>query len=260
MKAGPLAGRRIVVTRAQRQSGSLHERLEQEGADVLLVPMIETVPPDSYVPLDTALREAASYEWLVVTSPNAVRAIEERLHVLEIPVKMLRHLRVAAVGPATAHFANQVGLLATLVPDQYVGEALAEVLAPQVKGSRVLVVRGAAARDFVPTALTAAGAQVTAVEAYQTVMPADAVERARGAFSSAPLPDAVVFTSTSTVEHLLTVLRKAELALPPAVACVSIGPVTSEALRQAGLVVAAQAKVATLDRVVEACVRLFAQK
>jgi uroporphyrinogen-III synthase len=94
------------------------------------------------------------------------------------------------------------------------------------------------------------------VDAYRTVVPADAVERARAIFGAELLPDAVIFTSGSTVTHLVDVLREAGLAFPPQVACVSIGPVTSAALRDAGLVVVAEAETASLDALVEACARL----
>jgi uroporphyrinogen-III synthase len=123
----------------------------------------------------------------------------------------------------------------------------------------VLLVRAAIARDVVPDALIAAGAQVTVVDAYRTVIPADAVERAREIFEANLLPDAVVFTSGSTVNHLLDVLREARLVFPRSVACVSIGPVTSAALRDAGLIVTAEAETASLDDLVESCVRLFAR-
>jgi uroporphyrinogen-III synthase len=109
----------------------------------------------------------------------------------------------------------------------------------------------------VPEALAAAGARVTAVDAYRTVVPADAGARARAIFGAEPLPDAVVCTSGSTVTHLLDLLREAGLSFPRQVASVSIGPVTSAALREAGLVVAAEANAASLDALVDACVRLF---
>jgi len=121
-----------------------------------------------------------------------------------------------------------------------------------------LLVRAAVARDVVPDALKAAGATVTVVDAYRTVVPADAVARARAVFGAHPLPDAVVFTSGSTVMHLLDVLREAGLVFPSEVACVSIGPVTSAALREAGLVARAEAAAATIDALVDACVLLFA--
>jgi uroporphyrinogen-III synthase len=257
MTAGPLAGRRIVVTRAQRQSGGLRERLEQQGAEVLLLPTIEIAPPDSYAPLDGALRLPQQFHWLVVTSANAVRVIGERLTALGLLAKSLAQLRCAAVGPSTAEAVRSMGLAVEVIPERYVGEALAGALADRVRGQRVLLVRAAAARDVVPDALLAAGATLTVVDAYRTVVPADAVGRARAVFSDEPLPDAVVFTSGSTVTHLLDVLRDAGLACPREVACVSIGPVTSAAVRDAGLVVAAEAETASLDALVDACVRLF---
>ena len=259
MTAGPLTGRRIVVTRAARQSGGLRERLERQGATVVLLPTIEMVPPESYEPLDDALRDAKRFAWLVVTSTNAVRVIGERLAVLGLAIESFAHLRCAAVGPSTAEAMRALGFAVEVVPERYVGDALSDVLKDRVRGQPVLLVRAAVARDVVPDALTAAGAAVTVVDAYRTVVPADAVERARAVFGASPLPDAVVFTSGSTVMHLLDVLHEAGLTLPLQVACVSIGQVTSAALREAGLIVAAKAETASLDGLVEACVRLFAR-
>jgi uroporphyrinogen-III synthase len=256
--AGPLAGRRIVVTRAAQQSGGLRERLEQQGAEVLLLPTIEIMPPESYAPLDDALRQAGDFDWLIVTSANAVRVMDERLTALGLGVQSVAHLRCAAVGPSTTDAMRSIGLAVDVVPERYVGEALADALANRVRGQRVLLVRAAVARDVVPEALRAAGAEVAIVDAYRTVVPADAVARARAVFSDELLPDAVVFTSGSTVTHLLDVLRDAGLAFPREVACVSIGPVTSAALREVGLVVAAEAETASLDGLVDACVRFFA--
>lgn len=258
MSARPLAGRRIVVTRAARQSGGLRERLERQGAEVLLLPTIEIVRPDSYAPLDEALRNDRRFDWLVVTSANAVYVIGERLAALGLTSQSLSHLRCAAVGGATADALYDLGLEIELVPECAVGEALSEALVDRVRGQRVLLVRATVARDVVPAALAAVGASVTIVDAYRTVVPADAVKRARATFGGERLPDAVVFTSGSTVMHLIDVLRKAGLSFPVQVACVSIGPVTSAALRDARLAVAAEAGTASLDALVDACVRLFA--
>jgi uroporphyrinogen-III synthase len=247
-----------VVTRAAQQSSGLRERLEQQGAEVLLLPTIEIVPPESYTPFDAALRQAGDFDWLVVTSANAVRVMNERLAALGLGAQSLAHVRCAAVGPSTADALRSMGLAVDVVPERYVGEALADALADHVGGQRVLLVRAAVARDVVPEALRAAGAEVAIVDAYRTVVPADAAGRARAVFSDEPLPDAVLFTSGSTVTHLLDVLRDAGTALPPQVKCVSIGPVTSAALRDAGLVVAAEAETASLDGLVDACVRFLA--
>jgi uroporphyrinogen-III synthase len=257
VSAGPLAGRRIVVTRATRQSGGLQERLERQGADVLLLPTIEIAPPESYGPLDDALRNVRLFQWLVVTSANAVRVIGERLVEVGLTPAPLGQLRCAAVGRATADALRALGLAVEVVPERAVGDALAASLADRVRGQRVLLVRAAAARDVVPDALTTAGASVMIVDAYRTVVPADAVGHAHAIFDAEPFPDAVMFTSGSTVTHLLDVLRDAGISFPAQVACVSIGPVTSTALRDAGLRVAAEAEAASLDALVDACVRLF---
>ena len=132
--------------------------------------------PDSYVPLDAALRLPQQFHWLVVTSANAVRVIGERLAALALDVQPLAQLRCAAVGPATAEAMRSIGLTVALMPERYVAEALAEALTDRARGQRVLLVRAAVARDVVPDALKAAGATVTVVDAYRTVVPADAVD------------------------------------------------------------------------------------
>jgi uroporphyrinogen-III synthase len=236
----------------------LRERLERQGAEVLLLPTIQIMPPHSYAPLDAALRLPQQFHWLVVTSVNAVRVIGERLTALGLRVESLAQLRCAAVGPSTAEALRGLGLAVEVVPERYVGEALAAALANRVRGQRVLLVRAAVARDVVPQMFKAAGATATIVDAYRTVVPADAIERAKAIFGAASLPDAVVFTSGSTVTHLLDVLREAGLVLPRDVACVSIGRVTSAALREAGLSVAAEAATASLDGLVDACVSVIA--
>jgi uroporphyrinogen-III synthase len=225
---------------------------------VVLLPTIEIAPPDSYAPLDETLGRASDFQWLVVTSANAVRVIGERLAELGLTPAVLSHLRFAAIGRATASALRELDLPVEVVPESAVGEALAEVLVDRVRGQRVLLVRAANARDVVPDALEAAGASVTIADAYRTVIPVDAVKRAQTVFGRERLPDAVMFTSGSTVMHLLDVLHDAGLPFPAQVACVSIGPVTSAALRDAGLPVAAEAETASLDALIDACVRLFA--
>ncbi len=201
----------------------------------------------------------SSLHWLVVTSANAVRVIGERLTALGLRVGVACASALRGCwsfdGRGAARPWAYGGGCAGAICRRGAGGALAD----RVRGQRVLLVRAAVARDVVPEVFKAAGATVTIVDAYRTVVPADAVERAKAIFGAELLPDAVVFTSGSTVTHLLDVLREAGLVLPRDVACVSIGPVTSAALRDAGLSVAAEAATASLDGLVDACVRLFAR-
>jgi uroporphyrinogen-III synthase len=245
---GPLTGRRIVVTRTREQSGTLTEGLRKLGAEVVDLPTIEIVPPDSYQPLDDALHALASYEWLIVTSANTVRAIGERLAALYIDPAILCSVKIAAVGSSTAAALHTLGASAALVPPQYVAESLVDAMRDRVTtGSRILLARANAARDVIPDALETLGATVEVVDAYRTVIPDGAVVAVRDLFASssdvddhgAPLrkqapPDAVTFTSSSTVKHFLALLADAAVTRPPGLRAISIGPITSATLRENG--------------------------
>ncbi len=256
----PLAGRRIVITRAREQSSELERKLGELGAEVIAVPTIEIVPPESYAPLDAALRAIASYEWLVVTSANAVRVLGERIRVLDLRVEQLQHLRFAAVGPATATAVEKLGFTVTVMPERYVAESLAEALRERTRGQRVLLVRAQVARDVVPETLRASGAAVEVVDAYRTIVPAGAVALVKEIFwPGNNVPDAVTFTSSSTVNNFFAVMEQADVAIPQKLKAVSIGPITSATLRSYGWVPAIQAALSTVDGLVSACVALLSR-
>lgn len=232
----PLAGKRIVVTRARSQASSLVAALTELGADVIELPTIEIVPLESYEALDETLRSLARYEWLIVTSVNTARVIGERLAVLEVDPAECCGLRTVAIGSATARAMLEQGMTADIVPKQYVAESLVAELFDQVSGSRILLARASIARDVIPDELTRRGAVVDVVDAYRTVIPDDAIDRVREAFSDpSRLPDAVTFTSSSTVKHFFRLWQDAGFArVPEGIAALSIGPITSGTLREYG--------------------------
>ncbi len=184
----PLAGRTIVVTRPRQQASRLRTELEALGACVIELPTIEIVPPDSYEPLDSALRDLRSYQWLIVTSANTVRVLAERLTVLGIDFADFSEVQVVAVGSATASALREAGFRVDLVPAKYVAEAVVDVLQDKVAGSRVLLARAAVARDVIPDELRRLGATVDVVEAYRTVIPEESARLVRGVFVDSPLP------------------------------------------------------------------------
>ncbi len=239
----PLKGKRIVVTRARSQASSLVTALEELGAEVVELPTIEIVPLESYEILDEALRNIARYQWLIVTSANTVKVLAERLTVLELDPATCCGLRKAAIGSATARAMLEQGMPADVVPKQYVAESLLAELGDELEGSRILLARATIARDAIPDELTRRGAQVDVVDAYRTVIPGDAVDRVREVFSDpARLPDAVTFTSSSTVKHFFALWREAGFTgKPESVAALSIGPITSETLCEFGWKSAAEA-------------------
>ncbi len=247
----PLAGRRVLVTRAVHQASKLSDGLRALGAEPVEVPVLEICAPSNSAPLDQALRQLDRYNWLILTSANTVRALSERAAVLEIPLEPASSLNVAAIGEATAAAARKAGLSVVLVPQAYVAESLVESLADQAAGQRILLARAAVARDVIADALRAAGAEVDVVDAYRNVMPANAPELLQHALSERI--DAATFTSSSSVTHLAEAARKAGIAFPfPGVRAISIGPITSQTLRELGWEPAAEGKVSDIAGLIEA--------
>ena len=230
---GPLTGRTILVTRARHQAGALAERLRALGAQVLEIPAIAIVPPESYAALDAALRNVSQYQWLIVTSANGAVALAERMSQQGIEPQAFAHLKIAAVGSSTAQALREIGLEVAVTPREYVAESLMDALGDQVQGQSVLLVRAAVARDVIPDALRARGATVDVVDAYQTVIPAESVAQTRTIFrSGSAAPDAATFTSSSTVTNFLHLLQEAGVDLAKTMRAISIGPITSRTLRE----------------------------
>ena len=247
----PLAGRRVLVTRARHQAGKLSQGLRAVGAEPVEVPVLEIQPLDSFDPLDTALRRLDHYDWLIVTSANTVRAMVERGAALGISPREGKVPQIAAVGAATADAARDAGFEVALVPPKYVAESLVETLAGRVAQRRILLARAEIARDVIPDALRNAGALVDVVDAYRNVVPEAAPKLLRDAVFRGL--DAATFTSSSSVTHLAEAAAAARLAFPFAgVPAVSIGPVTTATLREAGWEPAAEAETHDVAGLIEA--------
>lgn len=259
MTALPLAGCRVLVTRAAHQAGRLSEELRRFGAEPVEVPVLEIRPPQDFAPLDQALRQLQQYDWLILTSANTVRVLAERAAQLNLPLDGYAQLRIAAVGDATAKATQKAGLKVTFVPVSYVAESLVEGLKDQAAGRKVLLARAAVARDVIPDALAAAGAAVDVVDAYCNAMPEAAPAMLRDALAAGI--DAATFTSSSSVTHLAEAARAARLAFPfPGVAAISIGSITSQTLREHGWEPAAEANPFDIPGLVAATVRLFCRR
>jgi uroporphyrinogen-III synthase len=255
----PLAGRRILVTRAVHQADKLSQALRALGAEPVEVPVLEIRPPASYEPLDRALRQLDHYNWLVFTSANTVRALVERTTGLGIPTTQPSSMKVAAVGSATAAAAREAGFQITFVPESYVAESLADGLKASASGQRILIARAAVSRDLIPDALRSAGAQVDVVEAYQNLLPASAPALLREAFAGGI--DAATFTSSSSVAHLAGAARIAGIEFPFAgVPAISIGPITSCTLRELGWPPAAEADPSDISGLVAATASVLCSK
>jgi len=250
----PLHGRRVVVTRARAQASGLAATLRGLGAEVVELPAIRIEPQIDSGEVRGAVERLGEYALVCVTSPNGAHLLFEALGEAGLDARALAGRSpgreeamesdpavkggtiVAAIGPGTARALEQHGIRADIVPERFVAEALVEALAGiEVYGRHVLVARAAEARDVLPDALRERGAEVDVVSLYETVREEpspEAIEAAQGA-------DYVTFTSSSTVSNLTEALGE---RFPSSARIVSIGPVTSEAARAAGLKVDTEAK------------------
>jgi uroporphyrinogen-III synthase len=254
MSALPLAGRRILVTRAAHQAGKLSEGLRTLGAEPVEVPVLEICPPENFEALDEALRNLSGYDWLIFTSANTVRSVADRAIALSRPLERILASKVAAVGAATAAEVEKIGLKVDLIPQSYMAESLVAELAPQIAGKRVLLARAAVARDVIPDALRGAGAKVDVVDAYRNVMPESAPGLLKEALAKGI--DAATFTSSSSVTHLAEAARLAGVTFPFAgVRAISIGPITSKTLREFNWEPAAEASVSDIAGLIAAVVQ-----
>ncbi len=245
----PLFGKKIVITRAASQSATLGHKLHELGADVAELPVIAFAPPLDPGPLDQALANLQTYDWLIFTSANGVRYFLERLDQSPYDLRNLR-AQLCAIGPATARELEALHLKVDVIPDEYVAESLVASMSTfDLKGKQVLIPRAAVARDVVPEALRAMGAKVDVVETYRTVVPPASAVKAKELFESARKPDWVTFTSSSTVKNFLALAGAGVLS---GVRVASIGPVTTETARMHGLTVDAEAQPHTIDGLIEA--------
>ncbi len=247
----PLFGRRIVVTRASAQATGLRDALAALGADVLELPAMRIQPLDA-APLAEAVRRLDRYRWVVFTSQNAVALTWAALRNAGLDSRAFAASRLACVGQSTADALLAHGLAADVVPARFVAEAVLEALAARddVRGSRVLHVAAEGARRVLPDGLRALGCAVDVVPAYRTVSGDDGADVLRGALDRGEV-DVTTFASASAVRGFVDAVGPDLARRAPAV---SIGPVTSEAIRGAGIALAAESAVASIAALVDAVV------
>ena len=258
----PLFGRRVVVTRARAQAGELSGSLEELGAEVREFPTIEVRPPEDFGPLDRAIEDLDSFDWLIFTSVNGVGAFLDRLrhHGLDLRA-VSRRTRVAGIGPATAEALEGKGLGVDVVPDEFRAEALIDAIDDgSLAGKRVLIPRARVAREVLPDRLREAGAEVVVPPAYETVPMAEGKDRLALELRAGKI-DCVTFTASSTVTNFVSAFGAGEagrLLSGTRVAC--IGPITAGTARENGLPVHAEASEYTIPGLVSAVVNLLSME
>jgi hydroxymethylbilane synthase len=262
----PLLGRRVIVTRAAKQSGEMTRALEALGAEVISCPTIEIKEPSNWEQLDRALIHLSWFDWLAFTSVNGVEYFLGRMDALGHGRGELESHRICAVGSKTAERLESENIVVDLTPERFTAEDLAREFIKRfgfhqrLYGSRMLLPASRTTRDVIRPAMEKIGVYVEVVEAYQTVAPAANGENVARLLRDAEA-DYIVFTSPSTVANLAAILETDHLASYLSNTRVScIGPVTADAARSHGLTVHIQPEEHTGKAVVTAIVADSSEK
>jgi uroporphyrinogen III methyltransferase/synthase len=257
----PLFGKRVIVTRSRDQASVFAEKLIDLGATTVEFPTIDVVPPSSWDELDSAIGILETFDWLILTSANAVRFFMERLRSLGKDIRMLKGVNICVVGPKTAESLEQYGLKADLIPAEFKAEGvLAALGGVRVKGQKFLIPRAKVAREVIPDRLREMGADVTVATAYENVRPALDADRMKKLFRENRIT-AVTFTSSSTVHNFIEILGKKEyktFLVGVDIAC--IGPVTAKTAEEYGMKVSIMPKEYTIPAFVDAIVEHYRNK
>jgi uroporphyrinogen III methyltransferase/synthase len=253
----PLFGRRILVTRAPDKAGSLADQLEALGAEVEQLPAIELAPVKANGMFRQALREPAKPDWVFFTSPEGIGWFARMLKPHRRDLRWLTGCHIGAIGPKTAAAVEEVGVHVDFVPRRFSQEGLLrEFPRRMLAGKRALILSAAESRDVLSEGLRRRGMRVTKLPIYQTVTPR-ALSAGVAMLTGRPF-DAVTVTSASCVEHLHEALRRTGgAAVFRRLRFASIGPVTSAAVRAHGGRVTIEAKVSTIEGLVEALMKHF---
>lgn len=245
MAGQPLAGKTVAVTRAADQAGPLVTRLQNMGAVVFEVPLIEIADPiDGGAALRRAVARQGDYAWVVLTSPNAARRYLDAVAAFS-PVSSVPAPKVACVGPGTAQVVTERGCVVDLVPKRVIGEGLVEAF--PFGAAKVLFPRAEVARAVVADGLRAKGWEVDVVDAYRTVPAKVTAQHVQQLLSA----DMVVLTSSSTATATASALAGAS---PRRI--VSMGIATTLTAANLGLTVTETADPSTIDGLLAACIRV----
>ena len=248
-EAKPLFGKKIVITRSREQAGDLTQQLNELGAVTIECPTVDLLPPRSWIQLDRALKKLPEYHWIIFSSVNGVRYFFDRLWNQKKDLRVLGHLKIAAIGPATAEALRGQGIVVDLMARDFRAEGLlAAFRKKKMKGLKVLLSRAQEGRDLLVTGLRKLGATVDDVACYRSIPFRKSAGLLREAMQAGTI-DLLTFTSSAIAENFFKLVKPNQVK---GINIASIGPITSTTLRKLGLKVSIEPKQSTIPALVEA--------
>lgn len=251
----PLFGKTFINTRTKEQAAVLSDKLISQGADVIEIPMIKTVEPQNLDSLDNTIKKLNKnyYTWVIFTSSNSVKYFLKRVKEKGFDLRIFGGLKIAAIGSATAKTLSKYGLNADRLPEDFKAEGMVDSLS-DLKGEQILLPRAEVARDILPDSLVGNGNEVDIAVAYRTIVPFESKGELLNVINEGDT-EMVIFTSSSTVNNFCSLTK--DQKLPQKLKFASIGPVTSETVKKLGYNIEVEAKVSTIDGLVDAIVDYY---
>jgi uroporphyrinogen III methyltransferase/synthase len=252
----PLFGRHILITRPREQAGDLARRLEELGAFISIWSVVRIGEPDEWKPVDQALMNVHTYNWLVFTSANGVHALVRRLREIGRDLRALGSLKLAAIGPQTAASLREYHLEPDVVPPSFRSESLADELREKVAGQRVLLARADRGRELLRDELSKL-ADVDQIAVYSQSDTVDAPPQILSSLEKGEI-DYVALTSSNIARSFLGAISEEsrQRILSGETKLVSISPITSQTIRSMGAPVAGEAADYTSQGIIDALVKL----
>ncbi|TFI54304.1 uroporphyrinogen-III synthase [Mastigocladus laminosus UU774] len=263
----PLNGKTILVTRSVGQSSQFAELLTAAGAYVVEMPALEIGPPSSWEALDQAIAQLSEFDWLILTSSNGVGYFCERLLAQGKDIRALAEVKIAAVGEKTAQTLRHHCLQPDFIPPDFVADSLVEHFPEDLTGKKILFPRvESGGREILIRELSAKGAEVIEVPAYQSCCPKSIPPSAELALQSGTV-DVITFASSKTVQFFYQLAEKifsghsseSQLSVVAdsleGVCIASIGPQTSNTCRSLFGRVDVEAQEYTLEGLTQALIQ-----
>ena len=228
----PLIHKKIIITRAQEQSSEAHKIFKKNGAEVFDLPSLIIGPPDDWTPLDDALKKIYTFDWIIFSSANGVRNVEERIKLIDLSLSTIsKTIKIAAVGKKTASLLSDMDAIISFVPPHFVADSLLEHFPQNQKGLKLFIPRvQTGGRSILSDSFKFKGAEVTEVAAYESSCPKVIPQQTIDALNSRKI-DIIAFTSGKTVVNTVRLFKKYFgenwLKLIENIKIVSIGPQTS---------------------------------